>query len=286
LYFLKTRRKMGKNNSSPKTGKNSSRPLILVSNDDGYKAKGISSLTEIAKEFGDVVVVAASESQSAKSHSITIKDPIRYKKLEDTPELTRYVLKGTPADGVKLALCSILDRKPDLLLSGVNHGTNSSTSVVYSGTMAAALEGAIHRIPSIGFSLLDYRPDADFDAAIPFIRQIIRQTITSGLPEGICLNVNIPAVPREELRGIMVCRQTNGYWRESFEIREDPRGARYSWLTGTFINREPDATDTDEWALKNNYISVVPIQSDFTAHEHIDHLKSWEKKETYNESGH
>jgi 5'-nucleotidase len=205
--------------------------------------------------------------------------------MDDSPELTRYVLKGTPADGVKMALCSFLDRKPDLLLSGVNHGTNSSTSVVYSGTMAAALEGAIHRIPSIGFSLLDYRPDADFDAAIPFIRQIIRQTIANGLPEGICLNVNIPAVPREELRGIMVCRQTNGYWSETFEIREDPRGARYSWLTGTFINREPDATDTDEWALKNNYISVVPIQSDFTAHEHIDYLKSWEKKESYNESG-
>ncbi len=265
-------------------GKNSSRPLILVTNDDGYKAKGLSMLTRIAAEFGDVVVIAASDSQSAKSHSITIKDPIRYKKIEDTPEITRYVLKGTPADGVKMVLCSILDRKPDLLLSGINHGTNSSTSVVYSGTMAAALEGAIHQIPSVGFSLLDYRPDADFEAAEPFVKQVIRQTIDKGLPEGICLNVNIPAVAREELRGIMVCRQTNGYWRESFEIREDPRGSRYSWLTGTFINREPDATDTDEWALQNNYLSVVPIQSDFTAHEHITQLKEWEKSGVYNES--
>ena len=175
-------------------GKSNNRPLILVTNDDGYKAKGVSKLTSIAQEFGDVVVMAASESQSAKSHSITIKDPIMYKKMEDTPELTRYILKGTPADGVKMALNSILNRKPDLLLSGINHGTNSSTSVVYSGTMAAALEGAIHKIPSIGFSILDYRPDADFDAAEPFVKQIIQQTISNGLAEGICLNVNIPVV--------------------------------------------------------------------------------------------
>lgn len=265
-------------------GNSNNRPLILVTNDDGYKAKGVSKLTEIAKEFGDVVVMAASESQSAKSHSITIKDPIMYKKMEDTPELTRYILKGTPADGVKMALNSVLNRKPDLLLSGINHGTNSSTSVVYSGTMAAALEGAIHRIPSIGFSILDYRPDADFDAAEPFVKQIIQQTISNGLAEGICLNVNIPAVPREEIRGIMICRQTNGYWKESFEIREDPRGAKYSWLTGYFINREPESTDTDEWALQNNFLSVVPIQSDFTAHEQIGKLKSWEKTGAYNES--
>ena len=265
-------------------GKNSSRPLILVTNDDGYKAKGLSVLTRIAAEFGDVVVIAASESQSAKSHSITIKDPIRYKKVDGSPGITRYILKGTPADGVKMALCSILDRKPDLLLSGINHGTNSSTSVVYSGTMAAALEGAIHRIPSIGFSLLDYRPDADFEAAEPFVKQIIRQVTQKGLSEGICLNVNIPAVSREEIRGIMICRQANGYWKESFEIREDPRGSRYSWLTGSFINREPDATDTDEWALQNNFLSVVPIQSDFTAHEQIAQLKEWEKSGILDES--
>ncbi len=264
-------------------GKINNRPLILVTNDDGYKAKGLAMLTGIAGEFGDLVVIAASESQSAKSHSITIKDPIRYKKIEDAPGITKYILKGTPADGVKMVLCSILDRKPDLLLSGINHGTNSSTSVLYSGTMAAALEGAIHHIPSIGFSLLDYRPDADFDASELLVKQIIRLTLENGLPDGICLNVNIPAIPREELRGIMVCRQANGYWQESFEIRVDPRGSRYSWLTGRFINREPDATDTDEWALKNNYISVVPIQSDFTAHEQISRLKEWEKTGIYNE---
>lgn len=255
----------------------------MVTNDDGYKAKGISKLTEIAMEFGDVIVMTASESQSGKSHSITIKDPIRYKQTENSKGLTRYVLKGSPADGVKLALCSILDRKPDLVLSGINHGTNSSTSVVYSGTMAAAIEGAIHHIPSIGFSLLDYRPDADFDGAGPLLRQIIQKTITNGLPEGICLNVNIPAVKEHQIRGIKVCRQANGYWRETFETREDPRGSKYAWLTGEFINREPDATDTDEWALKNNYITVVPIKTDFTARELVSEMKDWDINNVVNE---
>ncbi len=258
-------------------GNSNNRPLILVTNDDGYKARGILSLTEIAMEFGDVVVIAAADSQSGKSHSITIKDPIRYKQIEHLPGFTRYVVRGTPADGVKLALCSILDRKPDLLLSGINHGTNSSSSVLYSGTMAAAVEGAIHNIPSIGLSILDYRPDADFKPSAPFIKQIIMQTLTSGLPAGTCLNVNIPAVPGDKIPGIKICRQSNGYWKEVFDIREDPRGAKYSWLTGSFINREPDAEDTDEWALANNYISVVPIKTDFTDHGLIEKLRAWEK---------
>ncbi len=265
-------------------GKRNNRPLILVTNDDGYKSKGISKLTEIAMTFGDVLVMSATESQSGKSHSITIKDPIRYKLIDDTPEFRRYILKGTPVDGVKLATCSLLDRKPDLLLSGVNHGTNSSTSVVYSGTMAAAIEGAIHHIPSLGFSLLDYRPDADFDAAEPFVKQIISNTLEKGLPEGTCLNVNIPAVPREQIRGIRVCRQTNGYWKEQFDIREDPRGANYSWLTGSFFNREPESQDTDEWALQNNYLAVVPVKTDFTDYELLGNMEEWETTRTGDET--
>lgn len=264
-------------------GKRNNRPLILVTNDDGYKSKGISKLTEIAMTFGDVLVMSATESQSGKSHSITIKDPIRYKLIDDTPEFKRYILKGTPVDGVKLATCSLLDRLPDLLLSGVNHGTNSSTSVVYSGTMAAAIEGAIHHIPSIGFSLLDYRPDADFDAAEPFVKQIISNTLEKGLPEGTCLNVNIPAVPREKIRGIRVCRQTNGYWKEQFEIREDPRGANYSWLTGSFFNREPESEDTDEWALQNNFLAVVPVKTDFTDYNLLGKMEDWETTKTGHE---
>jgi len=264
-------------------GKSNNRPLILVTNDDGYKSKGISKLTEIALEFGDVLVMSATESQSGKSHSITIKDPIRYKQIDDTENLTRYVLKGTPVDGVKLATCSLLNRKPDLLLSGVNHGTNSSTSVVYSGTMAAAIEGAIHHIPSIGFSLLDYRPDADFDAAEPYVKKIISDTLEHGLPPGTCLNVNIPAIPRDQIMGIRICRQTNGYWKEQFEIREDPRGSNYSWLTGNFFNREPGATDTDEWALENNYLAVVPVKTDFTDYALLEQMQKWETKKITDE---
>ncbi len=259
------------------------RPLILVTNDDGYKAKGLQALSEIAREFGDVVMVSSTESQSGQSHSITIKSPIKYMIKKEGDGFTSYLVKGTPADGVKLALNKLMDRKPDMVLSGINHGTNSSTSVVYSGTMAAALEGAIHEIPSIGLSILDYSPDPDFEACKPFLRHLIKQVLTDGLPVRICLNVNIPSVPREQLKGIRICRQTNGYWKEQFDTREDPRGSKYSWLTGTFINREEDARDTDEWALKNNYISVVPVNTDFTAHEQIDRLKAWEKLQIINE---
>lgn len=257
-------------------GKHNKRPLILVTNDDGYKAKGISKLTEIAMQFGDVLVMSATESQSGKSHSITIKDPIRYKCVDNTQELTRYVVKGTPVDGVKLVFNSLLEEMPDLLLSGVNHGTNSSTSVVYSGTMAAAIEGAIHHVPSIGFSLLDYHHDADFDAAEPYVKQIIQQTLNEGLPDGTCLNVNIPAVPRDQIEGVRICRQTNGYWKEHFETREDPRGGNYSWLTGSFFNREPEAEDTDEWALQHNYLAVVPVKTDFTDYDLLNKMNQWE----------
>lgn len=265
-------------------GKRKKRPFILVTNDDGYKAKGISKLTEIAMQFGDVLVMSATESQSGKSHSITIKDPIRYKCVDNTPELTRYVVKGTPVDGVKLALNSLLDRKPDLLLSGVNHGTNSSTSVVYSGTMAAAIEGAIHLVPSIGFSLLDYHHDADFDAAEPYVMQVIQRTLEEGLPAGTCLNVNIPAVPREQIEGVRVCRQTNGYWKEHFETREDPRGGSYAWLTGSFFNREPEAEDTDEWALQHNYLAVVPVKTDFTDYALLGNMSKWETNKIADEN--
>lgn len=265
-------------------GQKNNRPLILVTNDDGYKSKGIEALTSIAAEIGNVVVVAASDSQSGKSHSITIKDPIRYKQLSTVNEIRRFVVRGTPADGVKLALNSILQRKPDLILSGINHGTNSSTSVVYSGTMAAAIEGAIHQIPSIGFSILDYGPDPDFEPSAGYLKQIIANVIEKGMDRGICLNVNIPAIPEDQLRGIRVCRQANGYWKEAFDVREDPRGAKYSWLTGSFINREPDAEDTDEWALRHGYLAVVPINSDFTDHASIAKMKSMEVNITVNEN--
>ena len=254
------------------------RPLILVTNDDGYKAKGLQLLVQVAQEFGDVVVIAASESQSGMSQAITIKSPLRYKLLEQSNGLSSYVVRGTPADGVKLANCNILDRLPDLLLSGINHGSNSSTSIYYSGTMGAVLEGAINQIPSIGFSLLDYRADADFEPARPHIHSIISNVLEKGLPRGSCLNVNIPAVEKKQLKGIKICRQANGFWKEAFEGRKDPGGREYFWLTGSFINREEEAEDTDEWALKNNYISVVPVNIDMTAYDMIDPMKSWNLK--------
>jgi len=252
------------------------RPLILVTNDDGYKAKGLLKLTSIAREFGDVVVVAATESQSGRSHAITIKEPLKYKQIEEADGYVKYMVRGTPVDGVKLAMNSILKRKPDLLLSGINHGSNASSSIVYSGTMAATLEGAIHYIPSIGFSLLDYMPDADFDPSEGYVRHLVGKVITEGLPPLTCLNVNIPAVPLEKLQGIMICRQADGFWKEDFQERTDPRGTKYYWLTGTYHNREPEMEDTDEFALSKNYISVVPVSVDLTAHKMIEQLRMWE----------
>ena len=264
-------------------GKDNNRPLILVTNDDGYKANGLAQLTKIAMEFGDVVVIAASESQSGQSHAITIKNPLKYKLIDQTEGLTRYVIKGTPVDGVKMAMCSILDRKPDLVLSGINHGSNSSTSIFYSGTMGATIEGAINQIPSIGFSLLDYNSNADFSQATNLIRSIIGNVIVEGLPIGICLNVNIPAVPEADLQGVKICRQTDGYWKEVFDARKDPHGGKYYWLTGSFINREDGAENSDEWALKQNFISVVPIKIYLTAYDIISTLEKWEFKLSVNE---
>lgn len=263
-------------------GNENHRPLILVTNDDGYKAKGLQKLTGIAREFGDVVVVAATESQSGMSHAITIKHPLKFKLIEEDEGYRKFMVRGTPVDGVKLSMNKILKRRPDLLVSGINHGSNASSSVIYSGTMAAVIEGAVNHIPSIGFSLLDYMPDANFDAAENYVRHIIRMVIENGLPPRICLNVNIPAVPEEELNGIMYCRQADGFWKEEFEERVDPRNTPYYWLTGYYENREPDAEDTDEYALRHNMVSVVPVNADLTAHHMLEALKKWEKPEVRN----
>lgn len=253
-------------------------PLILVTNDDGIHAGGMEMLISVARQFGDVVAISSREPMSGMSHAITIKVPLRVKLISKEPGLTRYVTNGTPVDGVKLVFNSLSDRKPDLLLSGINHGSNSSSSVLYSGTMAAAMEGAVNHIPSIGFSLLDYNPDADFTAAGKVAEEVIRYVQETGLPNGICLNVNVPAIPSHEIKGIRVCSQANGYWKEEFEKRSDPNGAEYYWLTGFFQNREPEngGTGTDEWALKNKYVSVVPINTDLTAYNLLEKMKSLE----------
>ncbi len=257
-----------------KPGSDNNQPLILVTNDDGIHAPGLKVLIEIAEKFGKVVVIAPDEGRSGMSHAITIKYPLRLNRIRETENLIIYSCSGNPADCVKLGVNQVLDRKPDLLLSGINHGSNSSISVVYSGTMAAAVEGGLHGIPSIGLSISDYSSRPDFSACISYGEQIIRNTLEEGLPLGICLNVNFPKLPPEEIRGINICRQAKGLWIEEFDKRTDPHHREYFWLTGYFDNYEPDARDTDEWALKNNYISVVPVRVDFSDLGAMDKLKS------------
>jgi 5'-nucleotidase len=251
---------------------------ILVTNDDGVHAKGIKALTEVAQEFGNVIVVAPTEGRSGMAHAITVKAPIRVHKLLDTPRIKSYACDGTPVDCVKMAIHQLTPRKPDLILAGINHGANSSSSIMYSGTMGATLEGCINGVPSVGFSLLDFAKDADFSVAQKYAETIIREALHFGIPKGVCLNVNVPSVPREEIKGIKICRQNHGVWREEFDHRTDPNGYDYYWLTGTFEDLEPHSEDTDEWALRNNYVSVVPVQFDFTAYKYMETLKKWKLK--------
>ena len=247
------------------------RPLILVTNDDGFDAGGISVLSEIAGEFGNVVVVAPDEARSGMSSAITVKVPLFVSQVKEEKGLFVFKSNGTPVDCVKLALNSILPRRPDLVLSGINHGSNSSSNVHYSGTLGGAREGVMNQLTSAGFSLLDHSHDADFSAARPFVRQIIRQVLQFGLPVETFLNVNIPA--GNNIKGIKICRQAKGRWVEEFVEREDPRKQKYYWLTGFFQNLEPNATDTDEYALKNGYVSVVPCNLDITDYSAIGQLR-------------
>lgn len=260
------------NSEALKTGK----PLILVTNDDGLEAKGLKELVEVVRPLGRVIVVAPSEAQSGMSHAITVKSPLRVKKMHEEPDLLMYKCNGTPVDCVKMACNQLLKEKPFLLVSGINHGSNSSTSVFYSGTLGATLEGCINEIPSIGFSLLSLDSDADFTASKSIAGRIVRKVMENGLPLSVCLNVNIPNGSMEEIKGIKVCRQNRGFWREEFDRRTDPAGRHYFWLTGYYHNSEPEAGDTDEWALRNNFVSVVPLQTDLTAHTMMDKIRKWD----------
>ena len=246
--------------------------LILITNDDGLYAAGLKTLTGVMKEFGKIVVISATESRSAMSQALTVKQPLRVKLLEETDDLRIYACSGTPTDGVKLAVNQLLERKPDLLVSGINHGSNASASVLYSGTMAAALEGCLYGITSAGFSLNSYSPTADFTVCEKYIRIICKMVLSEPLPQGVCLNVNMPAITASEIKGIRVARQARGCWQEEFEKRKDPMGKTYYWLTGRFINHEPESTDTDEWAMKNGYVSVVPVSTDMTAYDFLSEL--------------
>ena len=248
-----------------------SRPLIFITNDDGVIAKGIASLVEAARPFGDIVVIAPDKPQSGMGHAITIHDILRLYPSEVFEGIETYACSGTPVDCVKLGVYEVLHRKPDLLLSGINHGANTSTNVLYSGTMSAAVEGAMEHIPSIGFSLDNFDHNADFSAAVSVAQQLIPAVLKSGLPKGVCLNVNIPNVTAEELKGIKVCRQAYAFWEDRFDKRVDQFGKTYYWLSGSFDAKE-EAQDTDLYAIENGYASVVPTQFDLTAHDAIHTL--------------
>ncbi len=247
--------------------------LILLTNDDGIYANGLKTLIEVMEEFGKVVLISTIESMSGMSQALTVKIPLRVKLLEENEKHRIYTCNGTPTDSIKLAVNQLLERMPDFVVSGINHGANASVSVLYSGTMAAALEGCLYGIDSVGFSLNDFSRTADFSACKKYIRIVMQKILAESLPPGVCLNVNIPSIPENEIKGIKVCRQARGNWKEEFEKRKDPMGRTYYWLTGMFQNHEPDATDTDEWALANGYVSVVPVSVDMTAHWHLDKLK-------------
>jgi 5'-nucleotidase len=254
-----------------KENKMSKKPLILVTNDDGVTAKGINCLIEVAKKYGDVVVVAPDKPQSAMGHAITINSILHVKEISVHENVTTLSTSGTPVDCVKLAVNEILDRKPDLVLSGINHGSNASINVIYSGTMSAAVEAALEGLPAIGFSLQDYDHDADFEASQHFADLIIPHVLENGLPNGVCLNVNIPKLPIQDIKGIKICHQANANWEEKFDKRTNPSGQVYYWLTGDFVNYEV-GNETDLWALDNGYVSIVPTQFDMTAHSSIKQM--------------
>lgn len=251
------------------------KPLILVTNDDGITAPGIRALIEVMNTIGDVVVVAPDSPQSAMGHAITINSTLFVEKIKvGKGNQKEYSCSGTPADCVKLAVKQVLDRRPDLCVSGINHGSNSSINVIYSGTMSAALEAGIEGIPAIGFSLLDYNWNANFEASKKHIKNIVENVLKHGLPTGVVLNVNIPNLPEKDIRGIKVCRQAKANWEEEFDKRKNPQGRDYYWLTGKFVNLDK-GEDTDEWALEKGYVSVVPVQFDLTAHHCIQTLNTW-----------
>lgn len=260
---------------------NNNKPLILVTNDDGIHAKGLNTLIDIAKPFGNLFVIAPEKGESGMSHAITINTPVRIKQVMESEGISVYSCSGTPVDSVKLAINRLLPRKPDYLLSGINHGSNSSISVIYSGTLGAAIEGCLNGIPSAGFSILDHSDNPDFSAPQKYCAKIISNILQNGLELNTCLNVNFPAVTSEKIKGIKVCRQAKGVWKEEYDKRTDPHNKEYFWLTGDFHNFEPDAADTDEWSLKNNFISIVPIKVDFTSYDTMKHLYAWNYEITH-----
>lgn len=248
---------------------------ILISNDDGVNAKGLKELIEVALKFGEVTVVAPEQGMSGMSHSITMNQPLYLRKVQETENCRIFACEGTPVDCINLAVDVVMEEMPTIILSGINHGANSNISVIYSGTMGAATEGAAYSVPSIGFSVTTHDEDADFEASKHYAEIIIRSIIENNDNKNLCLNVNIPDIPLSEIKGIKTCRQTKGYWKEDFLRHSNPRGKEYYWFKGKFLNQEPLATDTDEWALDNKYVAIVPVKVDMTDYSQLEKTKNW-----------
>ena len=249
---------------------------VLVSNDDGIDAEGIRALVSELKKVAEVTVVAPDKQMSAVGHAITVQYPLRVKEFHINGEFFGYAVEGTPADSVKLAVRAILkDKKIDLLVSGINHGINTSINIIYSGTVSAATEGTILGIPSIAVSLATYEPNPDFSFAAKFTAKLAVFVSKTGLPKGTLLNVNIPPVPKEKIKGVLLTRQGKAFWEDWFEVRKDPNGKEYYWLSGRFVNEDDDLT-YDQTAVQNNYISITPIHYDLTDYEALEKMRSWD----------
>ena len=252
------------------------RPLILLTNDDGVQAKGINELVKILSPSYDILVMAPNGARSGTACGITAHDPLWFKVISETANVKICECSGTPVDCVKLALEVFTARRPDLIVSGINHGDNASVSVHYSGTMGAVMEGCMKGVPSIGFSLADFDADADFSATANHVSEIVRKVLDTGLPQGVCLNVNFPQNKGMGYVGAKVCRMGQGAWTNEWYAAEHPKGQRYYWLVGKFTNTEPHMSDTDTWALENNYVAITPIQVDMTAYHVLDKIKHLE----------
>ena len=251
------------------------RHKILITNDDGYAAKGLRKLVGLMRTLGDVVLISTDEVMSAKSHSCTIRERIYVRLVHEEEGFKEYRCNGTPVDCVKLGYQKLMPEPPDLVVSGINHGMNAATTVVYSGTIGAVIEACMNGLTAIGYSLFSLNPDADFDHLDTPILEITKRVLKDGLPKGVCLNVNFPKRCDEPMKGIKVCRQAACRWVEYFNDLYDENGEQYFNLDGTF--ESDDITpDSDLWALQNNYVSVVPTCFDWTAHRYIEPMKTFE----------
>ena len=251
------------------------RPLLLISNDDGYLAKGINCLVEMLSDLGDIIVCAPEDARSGFSCAFSATAPLRLQCRAQRPGVEIWSCTGTPVDCVKMALAEIVPRTPDLVIGGINHGDNASVNAHYSGTMGVTLEGCMKYIPSVAFSLCDHREDADFEPLRPLIHEIIQRVLHEGLPLGVCLNVNFPLLEESGYKGVRVCRMAKGTWGQEVTKCHHPRGYDYWWMVGSYTNDEPEAEDTDNWALTHGYVAIIPTQIDITAYQAMDKIKSW-----------